>query len=109
MPGATRAAASSYAGAIILHGPHHDAQKSTTVGASPVTWRSKSEPDSANGRPGKSGALQLPHVAPSPRRSRATRFVVAHCGQATRRLPGDEVSLTRGAARAEEVRAWATV
>ncbi len=40
--GASCAAACSYAGAIIRHGPHQGAQKSTTSGRSlPATWRSK--------------------------------------------------------------------
>src|SRR5262249_38169094 len=39
-------AISSSAGAIILHGPHHSAQKSTTTGSALLsTWASKSESD----------------------------------------------------------------
>src|SRR5689334_8251112 len=76
------AAISSSAGAIILHGPHHSAQKSTRTGSFAsstwllklasstatvfsLTWSSQSQTYEAGGRGGESG--QAPGVCASSR------------------------------------------
>ncbi len=93
--GASRAAACSYAGAIIRHGPHQGAQKSTTNGRSfPATWRSKVARVTSNGCWGRSCSLQRPHFGSSSRRAPGTRLAVAQCAQTTRKvsLPSGRVA-----------------
>ena len=80
--GSRALAACSYAGAIIRQGPHHGAQKSTTIGMSlRVTCRSKSAVVSAMGCPSNSGSRHWPHLGRSGRRGHGTRLIVRHSGQ----------------------------
>jgi hypothetical protein len=61
---ANEAALSSNAGAIILHGPHHDAQKSTTTGISLfATWLSKDASSRSIGFVSRSDPWHLPQLA----------------------------------------------
>ena len=76
-------AASANAGAIILHGPHHSAQKSTSTGSSVACAKRASEsPSIAVGVAGSSGSWQLPHLGPSSSRASGTRLRVRQWAQA---------------------------
>jgi hypothetical protein len=69
-PGSSTPAASSKAGAIMRHGPHQGAQKSTTMGRSDlVTCRSKLSSFNGTGFPVNSASLHRPQRACSPIRS----------------------------------------
>jgi hypothetical protein len=82
--GSNALAACSNAGAIMRHGPHHGAQKSTTIGRSDrAMWASKLSSSSETGLPVNSGSLQRPQRACSPRRSSSTRFTVTQWGHTT--------------------------
>ena len=69
-------------GAIILQGPHHAAQKSTTTGRSflPIK-RSKFSPDRLTGLPSSTGLWHFPQTGLSPRRDAGTRFIPLQLGQ----------------------------
>src|SRR5688500_8993338 len=89
-------AACSKAGAIILHGPHHAAQKSTTTGSSlRETKGSNVASSSATGLPSSSGAPHLPHFGSSPSRARGTRFAVRQRGHASRSLSWASTAIPR--------------
>src|SRR5688572_12240191 len=65
------------------HGPHQDAQKSTTTGIFVRAMkRSNVWSSSATGAPSKRSAPHLPHFGASPRRAAGTRFAVRHFGHA---------------------------
>ena len=84
-----RAAACSYAGAIIRQGPHHGAQKSTTSGRSlrrDVAVEVRRGRARSDDRPA-AAACSCRSVALPSRRSRGTRLVVSQCGHTTRRCP----------------------
>lgn len=79
---ASRAAASANAGAIILQGPHHGAQKSTTTGRSlRVTCFLKAAPLKSGGWASKSGWRHWPHRGSSVSRPVGTRFTAWQRGQ----------------------------
>src|SRR6185312_12483884 len=103
--GSISAAARANCGAIILHGPHQSAQKSTTTGMSlRATWRSKLASLSAAGWPSKSGLPHWPQMGASARRSRGTRLVVSQWGHT--RCSGSAIarSMTSGAIAASWMR-----
>lgn len=78
--GSTTRAASSNAGAIIRHGPHQGAWKSTTRGSwLRSMWYSAHCSFRAKGTPEKSAARHFPHLAPP----RGTRLTASHSGQTT--------------------------
>lgn len=82
--GSSVCADSANIGAIILHGPHHSAQKSTMTGSVPRSWRSNSAADATSiGCPVNSGLWHLPQLgrAPCSSFSRGARFAAPQDGQ----------------------------
>ena len=81
-PGSSSAAACSKAGAIILHGPHHGAQKSTTTGISflPMCLEKLSARNSS-GRAVNKLPLHFPQHGTSFIRSAGIRLTAAQWGQ----------------------------
>lgn len=80
--GSSVLAACSKAGAMIKHGPHQGAQKSTTTGMSfRVTWVSKVAFVNVIGCPTNNGPWHRPHLGPSPRRVPGTRLIPPQWGQ----------------------------
>ena len=77
-----RCAAASNCGAIILHGPHHSAQKSTTTGNSvcPTNPANRSLL-SATGLRAIRSAPHRPHTGSSCMRVSGTRLTAPHCAQ----------------------------
>jgi len=70
------------AGAAVRHGPHQDAQKSTSSGRSGFpTCRRNPASSSARGMPSNSAAWQAPHFGVSASRAAGTRFSAAQRGQ----------------------------
>jgi hypothetical protein len=81
-PGSIACAAFLNSGAIILQGPHHSAQKSTTTGMElRVTCFTRAAPSSSAGCPVKSGARHLPQRAASAGFSGGNRFTAEQEGQ----------------------------
>jgi hypothetical protein len=81
-PGSSSAAACSNAGAIILHGPHHGAQKSTTTGISfLLICLEKLSDRSSSGWAENSSRWHFPQRGASFRRSIGIRLTAAQCGQ----------------------------
>src|ERR1700728_457771 len=80
--GSSSLAALSKIGAIVRHGPHHGAQKSTISGMSlRSTCLSKVFDVSTIGSPVNSLALQTPHLASEAGRSAGTRLTAEQWGQ----------------------------
>src|SRR4051812_12949269 len=77
---ATSLANASTSGAVMRHGPHHGAQKSTRTGTfAPLVISEKaSAPASIGVFPGGSGDLQEPHLPASARCFAGTRFSFPH-------------------------------
>jgi len=82
IPGSSSAAACSKAGAIILHGPHHGAQKSTTTGISflPMCLEKLSARNSSGWAANKSW-LHFPQRGASLRRCAGIRLTAVQWGQ----------------------------
>ncbi len=80
--GSRSRAACSKVGAKLRHGPHQEAQQSTTTGIS--VWLSIEaalEAVRVMGLPLNNGFLHLPHLGPSPSRSLGTRLDFRQWGQ----------------------------
>lgn len=84
--GSSFCAAAANAGAMVRHGPHQGAQKSTSNGrADRSAWRLKLASVRTTGAPENSGCLHWPHVpvlSPPANRTAGRRFNVWQCGQA---------------------------
>ena len=69
-------------GAIILHGPHHGAQKSTSSGRSlRSTWRENVAVVNSMGSPVNKGCWQRPQLGCSDSFAVGTRLMDWQCGQ----------------------------
>jgi len=82
--GARRWAALSSSGAMIRHGPHQAAQKSTSTGSS-VFSSMRRKPDSSTGiaRASNKGRWQRPQFGCPSMRAASSRLVARQCGQTT--------------------------
>ena len=75
-------AARSKIGAMVRHGPHQPAQKSTITGMSlEATWRAKRAPVRATGLPWNSGSRQRPHLPALGSCSAVSLLIASQWGQ----------------------------